>query len=140
MRKYDIVYNKFSDLMEKYDYNNGFYQQHIVDTLNAEFADRMTSNIQLGFALAGLYLFVEKDYGGRHVQYIHAQLAQEKENIPIFSYKHIVPSIVLANITNTPDELSLKNWARAVWVSYANQHDLVRGWVEKILPKDFRKN
>ncbi len=45
-----------------------FIHQHIVDAFAAQTADEHTRPIKLTFALAGLYLHVEKGFTGRQVQ------------------------------------------------------------------------
>ncbi len=48
-----------------------FIHQHIVDAYAAQTASEKTKPITIYFSLAGLYLFIEKDYTGRQVQKAH---------------------------------------------------------------------
>jgi hypothetical protein len=53
-----------------------FIHQHIVDAFGAQRADEKTKPIGVVFALAGLYLYLEKNYTGRQVQLAHIQMAE----------------------------------------------------------------
>jgi hypothetical protein len=48
-----------------------FIHQFLVDAYAAQTADEQTKPIELVFALAGLYLHIEKGFTGREVQRAH---------------------------------------------------------------------
>src|SRR2546423_5435861 len=61
-----------------------FIHQHVVDAFAAQRATPSSKPIGVTFALVGLYLHVEKQYSGRHVQRVHMQLARRKRTWPTF--------------------------------------------------------
>jgi hypothetical protein len=61
-----------------------FIHQHVVDAFTAQTADERTKPIALTFALAGLYLHVERQFSGREVQQAHQRLARRKQTWPSF--------------------------------------------------------
>lgn len=61
-----------------------FIHQHVADAYSAQTATMDTKAIQLFFALAGLYLLIEKSFTGRQVQQAHQSMAlRSKEFIRI---------------------------------------------------------
>ena len=60
-----------------------FIHQHIVDAFTAQTANESTKPIALFFSLAGLYLFLEKNYSGRQVQLANMEMAKGKRSFQI---------------------------------------------------------
>jgi hypothetical protein len=60
----------------------GFLLQHVVDAIAAQTADGNSKPISIVFSLAGLYLYVEKDFSGFQVQKVHTLLAMRKRLWP----------------------------------------------------------
>ena len=59
-----------------------FIHQHIVDAFGAQRTDENTKPIGIAFALAGLYLYLEKNYTGRQVQLAHMKMAKRRKKWP----------------------------------------------------------
>src|SRR5947208_5045046 len=59
-----------------------FIHQHVVDAFAAQTANAQTKPIALTFALAGLFLHVERAVSGRQVQRFHMQMARKKRPWP----------------------------------------------------------
>src|SRR6516165_5849131 len=59
-----------------------FIHQHVVDAYAAQHADEQTKPIAVVFSLAGLYLFLEKNFTGRQVQQMHIRLAGRRKQWP----------------------------------------------------------
>ena len=103
-----------------------FIHQHCVDAYAAQTADEDTKPISLVFALAGLYLYCEKNYTGKQVQFAHMQMAKNKSVWPALTLprnrgKITVNDVVRAAAGPARDE-EIKNWCRSVWQSYADNH------------------
>lgn len=116
-----------------------FIHQHIVDAYTAQTADAATKPIAIFFALAGLYLLIEKNYTGKQVQNAHVQMAKKtKEFIKI-----ILPenrgTITIKNVLDKPagverDEM-IYSWCASVWAAFSNEHDNIISLTEKLLAK-----
>ena len=61
--------------------DRNFIHQHVVDAYAAQNADAETKPITLFFALAGLYLLIEKNYTGKEVQAAHIKMSTRKKAI-----------------------------------------------------------
>jgi hypothetical protein len=106
-----------------------FIHQNVVDAFTAQTANSDTKKIALFFALAGLYLTLEKGYTGRQVQLAHLKMANCKDLIP----KLLVPDdkgsitiehVLMATEGNQRDR-AIKAWCASVWGAYSNQRDIV---------------
>jgi len=60
-----------------------FIHQHAVDAYAAQTADAVTKPITIFFALAGLYLFIEKNFTGKQVQDAHVQMSKKPKEYPL---------------------------------------------------------
>jgi hypothetical protein len=100
-----------------------FIHQHVVDAHAAQCADETTKAIGLTFALAGLYLHVEKGFSGRQVQRAHMQMARRKRQWPAFPLPGQRGSItaldVLAFAEGVERDSAIDDWCRSVWAAYA---------------------
>src|SRR6202171_2571578 len=61
-----------------------FIHQHLVDAYGAQHFRQSPSTIGAAFALAGLYLAVERGFTGRQVQKMHMRMAQTSKRWPPF--------------------------------------------------------
>lgn len=116
-----------------------FIHQHIVDAFLAQSADSSTKVITLFFSLAGLYLFIEKNYTGRQVQLAHLEMASKTKDyikIPLPDHRgDITVSEVLAATPGVERDEMIHQWCIAVWQAYSDQHDQVIALTEKLLEK-----
>ncbi len=103
-----------------------FIHQHVVDAYTAQTADSQTKNISLFFALAGLYLFLEKNYTGKQVQEAHQIMASRTKNYPKLNLPEQRGDLTVDNVLAEPEELKrkemIKRWCVSVWDVYANNH------------------
>lgn len=114
-----------------------FIHQHVVDTYAAQQANETTKPINITFALAGLYLFLEKNYSGRQVQQAHMKMAKHKQVWPVFKYPQhkgdvTIQEVLLAPPGNERDTM-IKEWNESVWNTYKENHETVRVLVNSIL-------
>ncbi len=107
-----------------------FIHQHAVDAFTAQTADALTKPVGLTFSLAGLCLFIEKNYSGRQVQLAHMKMAAQKRSWPVFILpKHrgkISVADVLAAKPGEERDEKLRKWCRDVWDAYHDNHERVR--------------
>jgi len=99
-----------------------FIHQHVVDAFAAQTADEFTNPIKLTFALAGLYLHVERRFTGREVQQAHMKMAQRKRDWPSFALPRergsITAADVLAREAGVTRDAAIHSWSSAVWDAF----------------------
>ena len=99
-----------------------FIHQHVVDAFAAQTADEFTKPIKLTFALAGLYLHVERRFTGREVQQAHIKMARRKRDWPSFALPRergsITAADVLAREAGVMRDAAIHVWAAAVWDAF----------------------
>jgi hypothetical protein len=111
---------------ELYVYTMGrprFILQHVVDAFAAQTADANSKPIGVVFALVGLYLHVEQQYDGRHVQRVHMQLGQRKRQWPAVNLPadrgNITVVDVLAAAEGDERDQAIDDWCRSVWAAFS---------------------
>jgi len=118
-----------------------FIHQHIVDAHAAQRADEGTKPIALTFALAGLYLHLEKGYSGRQVQLAHMHMARRKKAWPAFTLPlhrgAFTASEVMAAPPGQERDTAIEKWCASVWEAYSESHEQVADLVQTEL-QDFR--
>jgi hypothetical protein len=106
-----------------------FIHQHIVDAFTAQTADENTKPIAVIFALAGLYLFVEKGYTGKQVQQTHVQMARKRKQWPVLDLPEqrgrITVSDVLATPAGAARDGTIKQWCISVWQAHRGNREKV---------------
>jgi Family of unknown function (DUF5946) len=107
-----------------------FIHQHVVDAFAAQNADENTKPIALTFALAGLYLHVEKGRSGREVQLAHARLAQRKRQWPTMSLPRERGEVTAAHVMRAAPgaerDTAIDAWCVSVWSAFhANEAAVV---------------
>jgi hypothetical protein len=101
----------------------GFIHQHVVDAQAAQQADERTKPMKVVFALAGLYLFLEKDFSGRQVQLMHMRLAKRRKQWPRLPLPSgprgeiTVAAVMAADPGPARDEI-IRAWCRSVWETW----------------------
>lgn len=104
---------------------NYFIHQLAVDAYTAQHADEHTKAVAITFALAGLYLVVEKGYSGKEAQLAHMAMAKKKTEWPVFELPTERGSItiedVLAHEPGAGRDEMIRAWCREVWRCYASQ-------------------
>ena len=100
----------------------GFLLQHVADAFAAQTAESNGKPIAIVFALAGLYLYLEKRFSGFQVQKVHTQLARRKRAwpyvpLPTERGRMTVIDVLAANPGPERDE-SIHAWCQSVWSSF----------------------
>jgi hypothetical protein len=112
-----------------------FIHQHVVDAFAAQTADAWTKPIGLTFALVGLYLLVEKQFSGRHVQRVHMALARHKEPWPRFALPEDRGPMTAADVVAAPPgpdrDRAIHAWCASVWAAYGESHGAVAHLLER---------
>lgn len=101
------------------DTDPAFIHQFIVDAYAAQHANAHSKPISVAFALAGLYLHLERGYSGRQVQQAHMRLAKKKRPWPRFTSSTDRGTMTVADVFRaTPgparDE-AIDRWSASVW-------------------------
>jgi hypothetical protein len=117
--------------------DSAFIHQHIVDAFGAQHADKAAKPIAITFALAGLYLYLEKNYTGREVQIAHVKMAKKKRNWPAFDLPEQRGDVTVADVLNSlpgqEREAMIRKWCESVWDVYKKSHKQVAYLVQKVL-------
>ena len=114
-----------------------FIHQHVVDAYTAQTADEKTKPIALWFSLAGLYLFVEKNYTSVQVQQAHLKMAKRKKEFVEIILPKSRGEIRINDILAVPpgirrDEM-IHQWCISVWNAFLNQRDKIILLTEELL-------
>lgn len=100
----------------------GFILQHVVDAHAAQSATVATRPLALFFALAGLFLHVERRFSGHEVQRVHMLLAKTPRQYPRILLPAqrgiITPDDVLAAAEGSPRDAAITAWCRSVWEAF----------------------
>jgi len=112
-----------------------FIHQHVVDAYAAQHAESGDKPIKIVFALAGLYLLLEKKFTGREVQRVHMKMAKQKQQWPVFELPDNRGSITVSDVMEHP-EGSLRNkaihaWCASVWSAYIDSRPVIIDLLQK---------
>ena len=114
-----------------------FIHQHIVDAFGAQHADKNTKPIAITFALAGLYLYLEKNYTGRQVQLAHIQMAKRRKKWPALDLPQYRGNVTVSDVLNAAPgeerERMIRKWCVCVWDAYSQSHETVAELVKAVL-------
>ena len=106
-----------------------FIHQHVVDAWAAQTADAATKPITITFALAGLYLRVEKGFTGRQVQLAHMKMARDKHRWPAFELPvdrgAVTPADVMRAPEGTERDAAIDAWCASVWSAYRGSRETI---------------
>ena len=110
-----------------------FIHQHLVDAYGAQHVRQSRSTIGAAFALAGLYLAIERGFTGRQVQQAHIRMARTSSRWPRFDPPGDVGPLTVADVLAVErgpsrDE-KLLTWCGAVWSAWSSAHGRVREMV-----------
>jgi len=114
-----------------------FIHQHLVDAYGAQHVRQSSSTIGAAFALAGLYLAVERGFTGRQVQKMHMRMARTSKQWPRFDPPENVGPLTVADVLAVAagpgrDE-KLSQWCASVWRAWSSEHGRVREMVDRFL-------
>jgi Family of unknown function (DUF5946) len=103
--------------------NVAFIHQHVVDAWAAQHASASSKPIGVTFALAGLYLHVERGLTGRQVQLAHMRMARQKRSWPAFVLPEKRGEITAIDVMRAPEgeerDKAIDAWAESVWSAFA---------------------
>ena len=114
-----------------------FIHQHAVDAYGGQHVRVSKSTIGAAFALAGLYLAVEKGFTGRRVQLMHIAMAKRSKEWPRFVPPANVGAMTVAEVVAAEPgparDQRLLDWCRSVWAAWADDQARVQAMVEPFL-------
>jgi hypothetical protein len=100
-----------------------FIHQHVVDVWAAQRATPESKPIGVAFALAGLYLHVEKGLSGRQVQLAHMKMARQKRTWPAFALPQDRGAVTAVDVMAAPEGIerdkAIDDWCASVWSAFA---------------------
>ena len=112
-----------------------FIHQHVVDAWAAQHAEEGTRPIALTFALAGLFLYLERGFDGRQVQRVHMLLGRHKQPWPLFPLPRERGSITAAEVMAAPAgperDRAIEAWCASVWDAFRDSHRRVAELLEQ---------
>jgi hypothetical protein len=110
-----------------------FIHQHLVDAYGAQHVRQSRSTIGAAFALAGLYLAVERGFTGRQVQQMHMRMAARSKQWPRFDPPRDVGQLTVADVLAVEPgplrDAKLIEWCGSVWTAWSTEHGRVRAMV-----------
>jgi hypothetical protein len=101
-----------------------FIHQHVVDAQAAQAATTESKPIGVAFALAGLYLHLERGFTGREVQRAHMCLGKSGPPWPVFPLPgegergSVTADDVLAIPEGPTRAAAIDDWCRSVWAAW----------------------
>lgn len=114
-----------------------FIHQYLVDAYGAQHVRPSQSAIGAAFALAGLYLAVERGFTGRRVQKMHMQMARTGKPWPRFDPPEDVGPMTVADVVTVEPgprrDKRLREWCASVWSAWSVEHGRVREMVDRFL-------
>ena len=123
---------------ELYVYTMGrprFILQHVVDANIAQTVDGSSRPISVVFALAGLYLHLEKGFSGAEVQRAHQTLGQRKREWPTLALPErrgsMTPADVMAAPAGAERDAAIDRWCESVWSDCQSCRDVIVGLLQE---------
>jgi hypothetical protein len=114
-----------------------FIHQHLVDAYGAQHVRPSKSTIGAAFALAGLYLAVERGFTGRQVQKMHMLMGNRSKEWPRFTPPADVGALTVADVlaveAGPARDQALIAWCGSVWKAWAGDQPRVRAMVDPLL-------
>jgi len=100
-----------------------FIHQHVVDAWAAQHATPEGKPIGVTFALAGLYLHLERQLTGRQVQLAHMKMARQKRTWPALKLPEDRGTITAIDVMRAPEgeerDKAIDAWADSVWRAFS---------------------
>lgn len=107
----------------------GFILQHVVDANMAQRLDAGSKPMGGIFALAGLYLHVERGFTGAQVQKAHMMLGQRKREWPAIRLPdqrgRLTPKDVMAVPAGAERDAAIDRWCASVWAEFQSNRDVI---------------
>jgi hypothetical protein len=107
-----------------------FIHQYIVDAYAAQHPAEGSKLIRVYFALAGLYLHIEKGFTGRQVQLAHMQMAKSgRKTWPTFVPPATLGDMTVIDVLKCPEgpirDDAITQWSKSVWKAWHEQHQSI---------------
>lgn len=106
-----------------------FITQHVVDAYMLQTATAASKPIGPIFALAGLYLHLEKGFTGRQVQLMHVQMGKKKRTWPAIALPETRGSMTAADVLAVPAgterDQAIDDWCRSVWEAFGGSRQAI---------------
>ncbi len=123
---------------ELYAYTMGrprFILQHVVDANIAQKASAASKPIGVIFALAGLYLHLERGFTGAQVQQAHKILGERKREWPAIQLPEqrgvITPRDVMALPEGAERDAAIDRWCQSVWNEFQDSRNIIIGLLQE---------
>jgi hypothetical protein len=117
--------------------DRAFIHQHLVDAFGAQHVRQSRSTIGAAFALAGLYLAIERGFTGRQVQKMHMLMARRSKQWPRFEPPGNVGALTAADVLAVPPgprrDHELMRLCASVWAAWSAEHGRVKAMVDEFL-------
>jgi Family of unknown function (DUF5946) len=118
--------------------NPAFIHQHLVDAYGAQHVrPQSKSTIGAAFALAGLYLAVERGFSGRQVQKMHMLMASKSKTWPRFEPPAYTGRLAVGDVLQVQPgpgrDQELMRWCGSVWAAWSSEQGRVKAMVDKFL-------
>lgn len=114
-----------------------FIHQYVVDAFTAQTVDETSKPIKVAFALAGLYLHLEKGYTGKEVQVAHGVLAPGKHRLPRFTLPDERGAVTVCDVLREPPcaerDSAVERWMVSVWEAWSECRPAVADWLNREL-------
>lgn len=115
-----------------------FIHQHLVDAYGAQHVrPQSKSTIGAAFALAGLYLAVERGFSGRQVQKMHVLMASRSKQWPRFEPPRDAGAVTVADVLSVGPgpgrDQALLRWCASVWAAWSSEQTRVREMADRFL-------
>ncbi|HEV2278523.1 MAG TPA: DUF5946 family protein [Acidobacteriaceae bacterium] len=108
---------------------SSFIHQVAIDTFTAQTADATTKPIAVVFALAGLYLHLEKGLSGLQVQAVHMRLANRPKQWPVLPLPRDRGSITVSDVLKAPAgperDAMIERWSASVWQEWQESRNTI---------------
>ena len=114
-----------------------FIHQHVVDAYAAQHIRSSPSTIGPAFALAGLYLVVDRGFTGRQVQKLHVLMARASKQWPRFVAPQQVGPVTVGDVVAAepgPErDAAIMRWCASTWAAWSAEQVRVREMVDRFL-------
>lgn len=114
-----------------------FIHQHLVDAYTIQTANEHTKPIAIIYALAGIYIHVEKNYTGKEVQQAHLIMSKKSKIFPTITLPKNRGTITISDIIkiDNPEEkdIAIHKWCESVWQAFSTQHEIIIEITESLL-------
>ena len=123
---------------ELYAYTMGrgaFILQHVVDAHTAQKASTASKPMSVVFALAGLYLHLERGFTGAQVQQAHRVLGNLKREWPPVPLPDrrgaVTPEDVMAAPEGAERDAAIERWCHSVWNEFQGSRAAIISLLEE---------